>query len=277
MNGVQQEAYRFLPDLGNSDSAEYSHGVPSLPHTSRHLYPSPSLPPDARIDSASQGAARSSSSSSSTTVRGRGARVKRGATTLQQKNVFLLVDEVQIRPTVSISGGLLSGMAENMSILTTTLTQYAVNPSNLLSTPQRKTSRRMQSFRPLSRWPDWLTNRCSLNTLRFPPPELLAGYCCPSLDPRATAPHGRGAAAAAALRAAPWLALSILASGGRDEAHSHITTTLITNNRYPTTTTTVNGDCHNSLPEEEVRCGMERRQNICRVRLQVLHSSAGYA
>ncbi|KAF2348974.1 hypothetical protein FHG87_020271 [Trinorchestia longiramus] len=33
--------------------------------------------------------------------------------TLQQKNVFLLVDEVQIRPTVSIYGGLLSGMAEN--------------------------------------------------------------------------------------------------------------------------------------------------------------------
>ncbi|KAF2363478.1 Reverse transcriptase domain [Trinorchestia longiramus] len=33
--------------------------------------------------------------------------------TLQQKNVFLLVDEVQIRPTVSISGGLLSGMGEN--------------------------------------------------------------------------------------------------------------------------------------------------------------------
>ncbi|KAF2346513.1 hypothetical protein FHG87_022731 [Trinorchestia longiramus] len=33
--------------------------------------------------------------------------------TLQQKNVFLLVDEVQIRPTVSISGGLLSGLAEN--------------------------------------------------------------------------------------------------------------------------------------------------------------------
>ncbi|KAF2356002.1 hypothetical protein FHG87_013244 [Trinorchestia longiramus] len=33
--------------------------------------------------------------------------------TLQQKNVFLLVDEVQIRPTVSISGWLLSGMAEN--------------------------------------------------------------------------------------------------------------------------------------------------------------------
>ncbi|KAF2358273.1 hypothetical protein FHG87_010971 [Trinorchestia longiramus] len=32
---------------------------------------------------------------------------------LQQKNVFLLIDEVQIRPTVSISGGLLSGMAEN--------------------------------------------------------------------------------------------------------------------------------------------------------------------
>ncbi|KAF2344778.1 hypothetical protein FHG87_024466 [Trinorchestia longiramus] len=33
--------------------------------------------------------------------------------TLQQKNAFLLVDEVQIRPTVSFSGGLLSGMAEN--------------------------------------------------------------------------------------------------------------------------------------------------------------------
>ncbi|KAF2367345.1 hypothetical protein FHG87_001891 [Trinorchestia longiramus] len=32
--------------------------------------------------------------------------------TLQQKNVFLLVDEVQIRPTVSFSGGLLNGMAE---------------------------------------------------------------------------------------------------------------------------------------------------------------------
>ncbi|KAF2363845.1 hypothetical protein FHG87_005405 [Trinorchestia longiramus] len=33
--------------------------------------------------------------------------------TLQQKNVFLLVDEVQIRPTVQFSGGVLSGMAEN--------------------------------------------------------------------------------------------------------------------------------------------------------------------
>ncbi|KAF2348962.1 B-box-type zinc finger [Trinorchestia longiramus] len=32
---------------------------------------------------------------------------------LQQKNVFLLVDEVQIRTTVSFYGGLLSGMAEN--------------------------------------------------------------------------------------------------------------------------------------------------------------------
>ncbi|KAF2363179.1 hypothetical protein FHG87_006068 [Trinorchestia longiramus] len=52
--------------------------------------------------------------------------------TLQQKNVFLLVDEVHIRPTVSISVGLLSGMAENMSILsilTTTLTLFTVNPS----------------------------------------------------------------------------------------------------------------------------------------------------
>ncbi|KAF2359766.1 hypothetical protein FHG87_009471 [Trinorchestia longiramus] len=33
--------------------------------------------------------------------------------TLQQKNVFLLVDVVQIRPTVSFSGGVLSGMADN--------------------------------------------------------------------------------------------------------------------------------------------------------------------
>ncbi|KAF2361581.1 hypothetical protein FHG87_007663 [Trinorchestia longiramus] len=33
--------------------------------------------------------------------------------TLQQKNVFLLVDEVQIGPTVSFSGGVLSDMAEN--------------------------------------------------------------------------------------------------------------------------------------------------------------------
>ncbi|KAF2363731.1 hypothetical protein FHG87_005505 [Trinorchestia longiramus] len=33
--------------------------------------------------------------------------------TLQEKNVFLLVDEVQICPTVTISGGLLSGMIEN--------------------------------------------------------------------------------------------------------------------------------------------------------------------
>ncbi|KAF2360276.1 Endonuclease/exonuclease/phosphatase [Trinorchestia longiramus] len=33
--------------------------------------------------------------------------------TLQQKNVFLLVDEVHIHPTVSFSVGLLSGMAEN--------------------------------------------------------------------------------------------------------------------------------------------------------------------
>ncbi|KAF2354157.1 hypothetical protein FHG87_015084 [Trinorchestia longiramus] len=33
--------------------------------------------------------------------------------TLQEKNVFLLVNEVQIHPTVSFSGELLSGMAEN--------------------------------------------------------------------------------------------------------------------------------------------------------------------
>ncbi|KAF2355458.1 hypothetical protein FHG87_013784 [Trinorchestia longiramus] len=51
--------------------------------------------------------------------------------TLQQKNVFLLVDEVQIRTTVSFSGGLLSGMAENnrdcktTSILITRPEEYA--------------------------------------------------------------------------------------------------------------------------------------------------------
>ncbi|KAF2354089.1 hypothetical protein FHG87_015151 [Trinorchestia longiramus] len=33
--------------------------------------------------------------------------------TLQLKNMFLLVDEVQIEPTVQFSGGVLSGMAEN--------------------------------------------------------------------------------------------------------------------------------------------------------------------
>lgn len=31
----------------------------------------------------------------------------------QQKNVLLLIDEVQIRPIVAFSGGVLSGMAEN--------------------------------------------------------------------------------------------------------------------------------------------------------------------
>ncbi|KAF2350543.1 PTB/PI domain [Trinorchestia longiramus] len=72
--------------------------------------------------------------------------------TLQQKNVFLLVDEVQIRPTVSISGGLLSSMAENnrdckaTSILITRRQgtvrvkerQYSDDyyTLNLLSTPQ---------------------------------------------------------------------------------------------------------------------------------------------
>ncbi|KAF2346156.1 hypothetical protein FHG87_023088 [Trinorchestia longiramus] len=33
--------------------------------------------------------------------------------TLQLKNVFLLVDEVQIEQTIQFSGGVLSGMAEN--------------------------------------------------------------------------------------------------------------------------------------------------------------------
>ncbi|KAF2357093.1 Peptidase M12A [Trinorchestia longiramus] len=63
--------------------------------------------------------------------------------TLQQKNVFLLVDEVQIRPTVSISGGLLSGMAENnrdckaTSILITSTGTYWCSQSN--------TGRKMQA------------------------------------------------------------------------------------------------------------------------------------
>ena len=35
------------------------------------------------------------------------------ATTNQQKNAFLLVDEVKIRPTISFAGGVLSGMAKN--------------------------------------------------------------------------------------------------------------------------------------------------------------------
>ncbi|KAF2345496.1 hypothetical protein FHG87_023748 [Trinorchestia longiramus] len=36
--------------------------------------------------------------------------------TLQQKNVFLLVDKVQIRPTVSFSGGALSGTPQSRTI-----------------------------------------------------------------------------------------------------------------------------------------------------------------
>ncbi|KAF2355129.1 hypothetical protein FHG87_014115 [Trinorchestia longiramus] len=59
--------------------------------------------------------------------------------TLQQKNVFLLVDEVQIRPTVSISGGLVSGMAENnrdckaTSILCVMMKSLHKGPSLMIS------------------------------------------------------------------------------------------------------------------------------------------------
>ncbi|KAF2354838.1 Reverse transcriptase domain [Trinorchestia longiramus] len=50
--------------------------------------------------------------------------------TLQKKNVFLLVDEVQIRPTVSFSGGLLSGMAENNRACKATSILITRNPSS---------------------------------------------------------------------------------------------------------------------------------------------------
>ncbi|KAF2354582.1 hypothetical protein FHG87_014661, partial [Trinorchestia longiramus] len=57
--------------------------------------------------------------------------------TLQQKNVFLLVDEVQIRPTVSISGGFLSGMAENnRDCEATSILIIRTGPSVSLSTEQ---------------------------------------------------------------------------------------------------------------------------------------------
>ncbi|KAF2362208.1 hypothetical protein FHG87_007033 [Trinorchestia longiramus] len=59
--------------------------------------------------------------------------------TLQQKNVFLLVDEVQIRPTVSFSVGLLSGMAEYnrdckaTSILCVMMKPLHKGPSQMIS------------------------------------------------------------------------------------------------------------------------------------------------
>ncbi|KAF2367892.1 hypothetical protein FHG87_001337 [Trinorchestia longiramus] len=59
--------------------------------------------------------------------------------TLQQKNVFFLVDEVQIRPTVSISGGLLSGMTENnrdckaTSMLCVMMKSLHIGPSLMIS------------------------------------------------------------------------------------------------------------------------------------------------
>ncbi|KAF2346042.1 hypothetical protein FHG87_023202 [Trinorchestia longiramus] len=59
--------------------------------------------------------------------------------TLQQKNVFLLVDEVQIRPTVSFSSELLSGMAENnrdckaTSILCVMMKSLDKGPSLMIS------------------------------------------------------------------------------------------------------------------------------------------------
>ncbi|KAF2344397.1 hypothetical protein FHG87_024847 [Trinorchestia longiramus] len=59
--------------------------------------------------------------------------------TLLQKNVFLLVDEVQIRPTVSFSSELLSGMAENnrdckaTSILCVMMKSLHKGPSLMIS------------------------------------------------------------------------------------------------------------------------------------------------
>ncbi|KAF2349220.1 hypothetical protein FHG87_020023 [Trinorchestia longiramus] len=58
---------------------------------------------------------------------------------LQQKNVFLLVDEVQIRSTVSFSGRLLSGMAKNnrdckaTSILCVMMKSLHKGPSLMIS------------------------------------------------------------------------------------------------------------------------------------------------
>ncbi|KAF2345470.1 hypothetical protein FHG87_023774 [Trinorchestia longiramus] len=59
--------------------------------------------------------------------------------TLQLKNVFLLLDEVQIHPTVQFSGGVLSGMAENnrdceaTSILCFMMKSLYKGPSRLIS------------------------------------------------------------------------------------------------------------------------------------------------
>ncbi|KAF2348240.1 hypothetical protein FHG87_021004 [Trinorchestia longiramus] len=65
--------------------------------------------------------------------------------TLQQKNVFLLVDEVQIHPTVSFSGRLLSGMAENnrdckaSSILCVMMKSLHKGPSLMISDTRPQT------------------------------------------------------------------------------------------------------------------------------------------
>ncbi|KAF2345255.1 hypothetical protein FHG87_023989, partial [Trinorchestia longiramus] len=59
--------------------------------------------------------------------------------TLQLKNVYLLVDEVQICPTVEFSGEVLSGMAENnqdckaTSILCVMLKSLQKGPSPMIS------------------------------------------------------------------------------------------------------------------------------------------------
>ncbi|KAF2367523.1 hypothetical protein FHG87_001717 [Trinorchestia longiramus] len=59
--------------------------------------------------------------------------------TLQQENAFLLGDEVQIRPTVSFSGGLLSDMAKNnrdckaTSILCVMMKSLHKGPSLMIS------------------------------------------------------------------------------------------------------------------------------------------------
>ena len=63
----------------------------------------------------------------------------------QQKNVFLLVDEVKVRPTVAFAGGVLSGMAENekdyqaTSMLCVMMRSLHRGPSVMLSvTPVHK-------------------------------------------------------------------------------------------------------------------------------------------
>ncbi|KAF2346030.1 hypothetical protein FHG87_023214, partial [Trinorchestia longiramus] len=73
--------------------------------------------------------------------------------TLQQTNVFLLVDEVQIHPTVLFSGGLLSGMAENNRdckatsiLITRSRVSLNVTCTTRLTSTSAATTRSLRSF-----------------------------------------------------------------------------------------------------------------------------------